>query len=148
MEHRNERTKREDDGFLFPDAAQRQGETNAEDRRTFERYDYRQHVSVVWLENGHVQRRVSAMLAADISRGGLKLVGRQMIHRDAVGVVLLKTVTGQTMLRGIRVMHCVYAGDLLYASGCEFVPAHEKLLRAVKVVNGEVQFSTRPEDFI
>ena len=132
------------------DPRSRNSEKTAEtdERRVFERYDYRQQVSVVWLENGHVQRRVHAMLAGDISRGGLKLVGRQMIHRDAVGVVLLKAVSGETMLRGIRVMHCVYAGDLLYASGCEFVSAHEKLLRAVKVVNGEVQFSTRPEDFI
>lgn len=137
-----------DDGLLFPDSAAGEEAVGGIDRRIFERYGYRQQVQVVWMEGSFVQRRICGILAADISRGGLKLVGRQMLHRGATGVVLMRRADGSHILRGIRVQHCVYAGDLLYASGCEFVPAHEKIKRAVHVVNGEIQLSTRPEDFI
>lgn len=147
MEHSNQDIASQQ-GYLFPNVAGEGESTSAEDRRLFERYAYRQQVSVVWMDGAFVQRRIGSLLAADISRGGLKLVGRQMLHRGAVGVVMLRASDGEAMLRGIRVQHCVYAGDLLYASGCEFVPAPDKLMRAVRVVDGAIQLSTRPEDFV
>jgi hypothetical protein len=36
----------------------------------------------------------------------------------------------------------------MYATGCEFVAAHERLIRAIRVVNDHLEFSDRIEDFI
>jgi hypothetical protein len=119
-----------------------------EDRRTFERHQYRQDVEVVWMDpEGHsVQRIVHHCRAVDLSRGGLRLVDKRMQYPGTLGVVLLRTADGSASIYGVRVRNSVYAGGLMYATGCEFVPIHERLRRMVRVENGAITLSNRVED--
>jgi hypothetical protein len=119
-----------------------------DDRRSFERHQFGQIVQVVWLDGQQVQRRVQHCRAVDLSRGGLRLLGKYMHYQDALGVVLLRRAGGECVLHGVRVRNSVYVGGLMYATGCEFVAAHERLIRAIRVVNDHLEFSDRIEDFI
>lgn len=122
--------------------------SNLDDRRTFERHQFGQMVQVVWMDGHQVSRQIHQYRAVDLSRGGLRLLGKQMQYENTVGVVMLRRGDGQCVLRGIRVRSSVYSGGLLYASGCEFVATHERLVRAVRLVNDRLQFSERVEDFV
>ncbi|MGP1310339.1 MAG: hypothetical protein ACTS27_09095 [Phycisphaerales bacterium] len=124
------------------------GGVGVNDRRSFLRHDYGQRVQVVWMDGFHVQRQVCEYRAIDLSRGGLRLVGKRMHHQGTLGAVLLRRGDGAANLYGICVRNSRYASGLLYATGCAFVPVEDRLIRATRVVHGRLELSTNIEDFI
>jgi len=127
-----------------PESASPAQETT--DRRLFERHRYGQIVQVVWMDGMHVQRQVQRYRTTDISRGGVRLLSKRMQYEGTLGIVLLTRSDGEHVRYGIRVRSAVYVGGLLYATGCEFVEPPERLLRATRIVDGQLDFSDRIED--
>ncbi len=119
-----------------------------DDRRSFSRHTFGQMVQVVWMDGHQVVRQISRYRAVDLSRGGVRLLGKQMQYQDTLGVVLFRRADGEFVMCGIRARNSVYAGGLLYATGCEFVAMHERLVRAVRLVDGQLKFSERIEDLV
>ena len=71
------------------------------------------------------ERRTTKILlrAKDISRGGIRVVGRQQVVEGRMGAVQLVRSNGQVALIGIRVQHCERLdGSTGYEMGLQFAP--------------------------
>lgn len=98
--------------------------------RKHKRFAFHQDVPIVWLTELNRNTSVSLLHAIDISIGGVRLSGPAMLYPGSRGVLQLTKKTGEVALVGIEVVHTHYAGEMLYMSGCRFVPAPPDMLAA------------------
>ncbi len=57
----------------------------------------------------------------NISPTGMCIISRYMLHVGHEGVVLMTRTNGAEVLLGVKVVHCVYVGEMKHESGFEFI---------------------------
>ena len=97
--------------------------TPTEERRTTKRLDYDALVALILLTPEGEKTAPILLRAKDISRGGIRVVGRQQVESGQSGAVQLVRSNGQVALIGIRVQHCERLdGSTGYELGLQFAP--------------------------
>src|SRR5690606_15498912 len=98
------------DGF-FPTNREFAASIDSIDRRLFKRHPYGVIVEAVWLDAFQmVIRAVHQYRTMDLSRGGIRLLGRQMHYEGTIGVVILPRRDAPPTRYGVRVRNSVYNG--------------------------------------
>ncbi|MBL0922182.1 MAG: PilZ domain-containing protein [Phycisphaerales bacterium] len=97
----------------------------ADNRRAHDRRPYHVDVPVVWLGPLRQSDRVQSVRASDVSVGGVRLLCRHMLYPGSTGVIQLARADGTLVLVAVEVLHTSYVGDMMYASGCRFIPVPE-----------------------
>jgi len=109
------------------DSYERNGLSLSEDlddetsQRSHKRMRWARSIQVSWLAGDSPKEPVT-LKSHDLSRGGLALIGRGMVHPGTKGIVLLDKGGGEVMLRCIEVTHCRYVGRLTHIFGAKWVP--------------------------
>lgn len=134
---------------FFPTNREFAASIDSIDRRLFKRHPYGVIVEAVWLDAFQmVIRAVHQYRTMDLSRGGIRLLGRQMHYEGTIGVVILPRRDAPPTRYGVRVRNSVYNGAQMYATGCAFQPVDPRLERATRVEHGRLMLSARLEDFL
>ncbi len=98
-------------------------EAPTEERRTTMRLDYDALVAIILLTPEGEKAKPALLRAKDISRGGIRVVGRHQVESGQSGAVQLVRSNGQVALIGIRVQHCERLdGSTGYELGLQFAP--------------------------
>lgn len=92
------------------------------ERRDHKRYPYERELILSWATDGGVFDEPCHIRSTDISRGGIRILGRKMVYPNSFGVVRLERPDGGIAPVGLRTIHTTYAGSMVHASGCRFVP--------------------------
>jgi hypothetical protein len=97
------------------------------ERRHHERFPFSAAALLILLkpDGGRFQPR--RVLTRDISAGGVSVVSRGMIHEGAKGGLILRRSDGESVLVGVLVKHCRYAGIMQHHTGMEFIPLPDGL---------------------
>lgn len=90
------------------------------DKRRHKRFEFHADVPVLWFTREPLLKVVE-MRTADISIGGVRLVGNTMMHRGVRGAMQLRKPDEELALLGLEVCYSTYAGRMRYAIGCKFV---------------------------
>ncbi len=97
--------------------------TSTEERRTTKRLDYDALVAMILLTPEGEKSAPILLRAKDISRGGIRVVGRHHAESGRMGAVQLVRSNGQVALIGILVQHCQHLdGSTGYEMGLQFAP--------------------------
>ncbi len=98
-------------------------EAPAQERRTTKRLEYDALVAIILLTPEGEKAKPTLLRAKDISRGGIRVVGRHQVESGQSGAVQLVRSNGQVALIGIRVQHCERLdGSTGYELGLQFAP--------------------------
>lgn len=92
------------------------------DQREHRRYPISEEFQVSWLAPDGRPSEPIRLHATDISRGGLRLVGRSMVVPGTRGVVLLTLGTKGAGLRGIEVVFQRMVEGFVHEIGVKFIP--------------------------
>jgi len=95
--------------------------------RDAERHPYHGHIALILLDQSGNAAPPVLLQTEDISTGGIGVISRHMFHTDSTGAVQMIRSDGKTVIIGVKVKHCRYAGDLRHRSGFEFVPIPMKI---------------------
>ncbi len=87
------------------------GKPRRRERRSNKRLSYDALVALVLLSPGGGKSESVVLRAKDISRGGLRVMGRRELTLGARGAVQLVRSTGQMAVVGATVQHCQYNAD-------------------------------------
>ncbi len=98
-------------------------EAPSEERRTTKRLEYDALVAIILLTPEGEKADAILLRAKDISRGGIRVVGRHHAESGRMGAVQLVRSNGQVALIGILVQHCQHLdGSTGYEMGLQFAP--------------------------
>jgi len=108
------------------DAAEKLGTDEAAtlpvDMRKARRLPYEALVALV-LPGAAGERSAPIVLrAADISSGGLSVLGSEELPAGTEGVVQMVRTDRQYAIIGVRVRHCRYLGPMEHVTGLQFIP--------------------------
>lgn len=92
------------------------------ERRSRDRHPYEETVAIMLLNPDGKKCGPLVAQAQDISRGGIRVVTRQMIHVGTQGAIQLRKSGGSTVLVGVEAIHCRYIGDMEHHTGLRFAP--------------------------
>lgn len=101
------------------------------ERRDHKRYPYERELLISWATDGGVFDEPTTIRCVDISRGGIRILGRKMVYPESFGVIRLERPDGGVAPVGIRTIHTTYAGQMVHASGCRFVPIPSQVRNAI-----------------
>ncbi|MFW5653160.1 MAG: PilZ domain-containing protein [Planctomycetota bacterium] len=94
-------------------------------RRAHARHEWRQLVQVAFLVNSTPMVPMSLM-AVDLSRGGLGLISKNMVHPGTIGIAMLRKTGSEFIVRAVEVVHCRYVQPRQHMLGTRWtsVPSH------------------------
>lgn len=115
------------------------------DKRRHKRFEFHADVPVLWFTRD-ASLKVIEMRTADISIGGVRLVGKTMMHRGVRGAMQLRKPDGELALLGLEVCYSTYAGRMRYAIGCQFVLLAEEIMSAWFLDRNKACIVLRPGD--
>lgn len=87
-------------------------------QRAHERYNYNGKIEVSWIVNDIPQPPVM-LRGLNVSRSGIGLMSRGMVHSGTIGAVLL-CIGDKPTIRGIEVVFCQYQGHMEHLIGARW----------------------------
>lgn len=92
----------------------------AHDMREHERFEITRMVEVTWIHGDELTAPIRVEMT-DISRGGCRLMTRQMVNPGSRGILLLCKGPDDVIIRCFEILHCQYASGLKHACGAKWV---------------------------
>ncbi len=115
-------------------------------QRSHDRHTWGKNLQISWLVNESPTPPV-VLRSMNLSRGGLALISRGMVHQGTQGVVLLDKGNGEGILRCIEVVHCRYQGRLKHILGMKWCPLPPNLPLKVELTDQGLKLVIASSEF-